>query len=372
MLQTWPGERLQLGTTTSRVEGLLGEIAEFEARRLSFLITTKETLLEVCETLYNPRGAATTTRTPRFAHFLDLKPSVTWIQFALREDLTHPPLQLVALHETLGPLGDINEVFLFKPRPEGFIIFNGNLHFPNTDGIMTRRPDIGSSVTLVDEQREAIVVAIEQKYWPEEWVYLIRIEDKGWPPTILYTILHRNGLKSEDNPYRIRPTALQPADGDVAFFFNRFETQTKVNVIQQSSPGFYETIRLVQPLLAQLSPRAIIQHIAGHRLFQLNESSSMGRHSDQTRYGSTERLDSTLKPEMSRDQTPIEAGPRAVITETVTSQDSQEPLAPFNPKPLLSMNPNEVPRPKRGRPTLEAERALPYEHDGMVVIPKKR
>jgi len=82
----------------------------------------------------------------------------------------------------------------------------------------TRRPDIGSSVTLVDEQHEAIVVAIEKKYWPEEWVYLIRIEDKGRLPKILYTILHRNGSKSEDNPYRIRPTALQPADGDVAFF----------------------------------------------------------------------------------------------------------------------------------------------------------
>jgi len=164
---------------------------------------------------------------------------------------------------------------------------------------------------------------------------------------------------------------LQPADGDVAFFFNSFKKQTRVNVIQQSSTGFYETIRLVQPLLAQLSPRAIIQNISGHRLFQLNKSSSMGRHSDQTRYGSTERLDSTLQPETSPDQTPIEAGPRAVFTETVTSQDSQEPSAPSNLTPLLSTNPNEVPRSKRGRPTLEAERAPPFEHDGMVVIPKK-
>jgi len=61
---------------------------------------------------------------------------------------------------------------------------------------------------LVDEQHEGIVVAIEQKYWPEEWVYLIRIEDKGQFPKILYTILHRNGLKSVDNPYRIRPTTV--------------------------------------------------------------------------------------------------------------------------------------------------------------------
>ena len=213
------------------------------------------------------------------------------------------------------------------------MIFNGNLHLPNIDGIMTpqrtwiginnpqhpsapictatsphyptRRPDIGSSVTLVDEQRETIVVAIEQRCWPEEWVYLIRLKDKGRLPKILYTILHRDGLKSEDNPYCIRPTALQVADGDVAFFFNSFEKQTKVNVIQQSSPGFYDMIRFVQPLLAQLSPRAIIQNIPGHRLFQLNEPFSIGRHSDQIRYGSTERLDPNLTPETSQDHNPV-------------------------------------------------------------------
>jgi len=179
VLQTWPGERLQLGVTTLGFEGPLSEFTEFEARRLGFLTTTKETLLEVCETLFNPKRIATATYTPRLAHFLDLKPAVTWIQFMLPEDLTHPPLQYADLHETFGPLGDINEVFLFKPRPEEFIIFNGNLHFPNIDGIMTpqrtwigihnpqhpsapvcsatsphyptRRPDIGCSVTLVDE-----------------------------------------------------------------------------------------------------------------------------------------------------------------------------------------------------------------------------
>jgi len=98
----------------------------------------------------------------------------------------------------------------------------------------------------------------------------------------------------------------------------------------------------------------------------------MDRHRVQTRYGSTEQLDSTPQPEMSRDQTTIEAGPRVVISEIVPSQDSQELSAPFNSTPMLSMNPNEVPRPKRGWPTHEMERALPYEHEGMVVIPKKR
>jgi len=213
-------------------------------------------------------------------------------------------------------------------------------HYP------TRRPDIGSSVTLVDEQHESIVVAIEQKFWPEEWIYLIRIEDKGQLPKILYTTLNRNSLKSKDN--RIKPTALQPTDGDVAFFFNTFEKQTKVNVIQQSSSGFYETIRMVQPLLAQLSPSAIIQNIAGHRLFQRNESSSMDRHSDQTRYGSTERLESTPKPVISLDQTFTEAGPLAVPTGTVTSQDSQELLPPWKPHATVEHVSERGPRVKKG------------------------
>ena len=136
VLLTWPGDRLQLEVTTPGLEGPLTEIAEFETRRLGFLTTTKETLFEVYDTLSNPRGTATATYTPRLAHFLDLKPAVTWIQFALPEDLTHPPLQLAALHETFGPLGEIEEIFLFKPRPEGFIIFNGNLYIPNIDKIM--------------------------------------------------------------------------------------------------------------------------------------------------------------------------------------------------------------------------------------------
>ena len=362
MLQTWPGERLQLRATTMRVGGLLGELAEFEARRLDFMITTKATLLEVCETLYNPRGAATATHVPQLAHFLDLKPTVTWILVVLPEDLTHPRLQLATLHQTLGLLGGINEIFLFKPRPEGFIIFNGNLHLPNIDGIITpqgtwiginnpqypsppirtatsphyptRRPEIGSLVTLVDEQLEATVVAIEQKYWPEEWVYLIRLDNKLRLPTILYSILHRNGLKPRDIPYRIRPTALHPADSEEAFFFNNFERQTKATVIGQNSPGFFDTIRLVQPP-GQLSPRAIIQTIPGHRLFQWNESLSKDRHSAQTRYGSTEKLDSTPQAEMRRDQTTLEAGPRAGATKTVPSHVSQDPSTPPNSTPSL-------------------------------------
>jgi len=52
------------------------------------------------------------------------------------------------------------------------------------------------------------VVAIEQNYWPDEWIYVIRIEDKGKPPKLLYTILDRSSLNSDDTSYRIRPTAM--------------------------------------------------------------------------------------------------------------------------------------------------------------------
>jgi len=175
ILQTWPGDWLQPEVTTPGFEGTLSEIAEFETRRLGFLTTIKETLLEVHDTLSNPQETAKATHKPRLTHFLDMKPALTWIQFVLPEDLTHSPLQFAALHETFGLLGKITEIFLFKPRPEGFIIFCGNLHIPNIDGIMapqhiwieihnpphssapicsataphypTRRPGIGTSVT---------------------------------------------------------------------------------------------------------------------------------------------------------------------------------------------------------------------------------
>jgi len=401
MLQTWPGDRLRQEVTTLGFEGTLSEIAELETRRFGFLTTIKETLLEVHDTLSNPQGTAKATHIPRLTHFLDMKPALTWIQFVLPEDLTHSPLQLTALHETFGLLGEITEIFLFKSRPECFIIFYGNLHIPNIDGIMapqhiwieihnpqhssapicsstaphypTQRPDIGTSVTLVGEQHEAIVVATEQNYWPDEWIYVIWIEVKGKPPKLLYTILDRSSLNSEDTPYRIRPTTMLLAKGDVAFFFDKFEKQTQVNVIQQLSPGLYETVRMVQTFLAQLSPRMIVQDIAGHRLFKLNELSfDIGRHSDQTRHGPIQRPDSTPMPEIICDQTLTVADPVVVFTGTVTIQDSQELSPPSNHTPLLVIDPSEALRSKRGWTTPEAEQNPLYGEDCTVVIPKKR
>jgi len=115
---------------------VINEIEEFETLRLGFLITINETLLGVYDRLTNPQGTATATQLPQPAHFLDMKPALTWIQFILPEDLTHSPLQLDTLHDTFGPLGEIAEIFLFEPRPEGFIIFHDSLHIPNFDGIL--------------------------------------------------------------------------------------------------------------------------------------------------------------------------------------------------------------------------------------------
>jgi len=64
MPQTWPGDWLQSKVTTPGFEGPLSEIAELETRRLGFLTATKETLLQVYDTLSDPQGTMTATYTP--------------------------------------------------------------------------------------------------------------------------------------------------------------------------------------------------------------------------------------------------------------------------------------------------------------------
>jgi len=136
MLLGWPGDRLQPEIFTPGFDVVISEIADFETLRLGFLITIEKTLLGVYYRLTNPHGTATATQLPHLAHFLDMKPALPWIQFILPEDLTHSPLQLATLHDTSGPLGEIAEIVLFKPRPECFIISHDNLHIPNFDGIL--------------------------------------------------------------------------------------------------------------------------------------------------------------------------------------------------------------------------------------------
>jgi len=285
MMPGWPVEWLQSETSTPGFDVVISEIAEFETLRLGFLITIKETLLGVYDKLTNIHMTEMANHPPQLTHLLDMKPALTWVQFILPEELMHSPLQSATLQEIFGPLGEIAEIFLFKPRPEGFIIFHGSLKIPNIDEILspqhslimiknpnhssppirsaaaphypTRRPALGTLVTLTSRDRdrhEATVVAIEQNYWPREWIYMIRIEEIGKSPELLMTILDRGILNSQDISTRISPKAIMLTEGDTALFFNEFEIPTQVTNIQKDSPGFYETVRIVNPLQAKLLP----------------------------------------------------------------------------------------------------------------------
>ena len=206
------------------------------------------------------------------------------------------------------------ERFLFEPRPEGFIIFHGRLQIPNFDGTLspqhglisfntpyhpslpilstaaphhpTRRPAIGTLVTLSSQgcnRGEATVVAIEQNHWPWEWIYMVRRQDSGKSPELLTAILDRGILNSQDISTHICPKAVILKNGEVAFFFNEFERPIQVTITQESSPSFYETVRMVQPLQTELYPMMKIQDIESHRLFTADMSLSyMANPSEET------------------------------------------------------------------------------------------
>jgi len=258
----------------------------------------KETILSVYDNLTNPDRIEPINYPPKIIPFLGTKTALTWIQYELPEELTLPLLQLPTLQATFGLLGDIAEIFFFEPRPEGFIIFNGSVQIPNCGGILaphhglikiknpshfsppirsalaphypTRRLAIGTLVTLpaYDQgQCEAMVIAIERNHWPKEWRYLIRIEETGKSPMLHTAILDRGTLNPPEIHTYIRPEVAILKDRDVAFLFNEFERPLRVTIIQPGNPGFHETVRMVQPLLQQLSPRMKLQEIESHRLF---------------------------------------------------------------------------------------------------------
>jgi hypothetical protein len=148
------------------------------------------------------------------------------------------------------PFGEIAEIFLFEPQPEGFIIFHGHLEIPNIDVVVspqhnliqiknskyssllirsagaphypTRRQALGTLVTLpgVDntEPNVATVVAIEQNHWPTEWTYTVRADKKGKPPLLIAAILDTGGLNIQDTSIRIIPEAIELTNGETAFF----------------------------------------------------------------------------------------------------------------------------------------------------------
>jgi len=137
MLLDWPEEWLQPETFTPGFDVMISEIVQFETLRLGFLITIKGTLLGVYDKLTNIHTTERAEQQPQLVHILDMKPALTWVQFILPETLTHSPLQSTILQDTFGPLGEIADIFLFKPRPEGFIIFHGNLEIPSIDVIVS-------------------------------------------------------------------------------------------------------------------------------------------------------------------------------------------------------------------------------------------
>jgi len=328
-----------------------------------------------------------------------MKPALTWIQFILPEDLTHSPLQLATLQDTFGPLGEIAEIFLFDPRPEGFVFFHDSLYIPNFDGILapqhsliriknpkhssppicstaehkypTRRPAIGTLVTLSlrgSDQYEATVVAIEQMYWPREWIYMIRIEESGKSPEFLFTILDRGKFNLEDIFTRICPKAVLLAERDVALFVDKFERPIQVTIIQQSSPGFYQTVRMVQPLLAKLSPRMIVQDIAGNRLFTANMlPSGMAQRSDETHLRQTSKSETNWGPHLTW------TGPPVAIIATTTNQDrSPEPLPALSNTSQTEADHGEALELERRQTTMGGERTTLNVEESTVVIPKKR
>jgi len=214
------------------------------------------------------------------------------------------------------------------------------------------------------DQHEATVVAIEQNYWPREWIYIIRIEESGKSPEVLFTTLDRGNFNPDDISTRIWPTAVLLAERDVELFFDKFERPTQVTIIQQSSLGFYQTVRVVQPLLAKLSPRMIVQDIAGHRLFTANMlPSGMAQLSDETQPGQTSKSETNCGPPLTW------TGPPVAIIVTNTNQDRPpEPLPAFSNTSQTEADHGEaleLARRQTTKGTLNVE-------DSTVVIPRKR
>jgi len=93
------------------------------------------------------------------------------------------------------------------------------------------------------------------------------LEVLGESPTLRTAILDRGTLNPVDTRYYIRPEVVTLQDNVVAFFFNAFERPLQVTIIQPGTPGFHETVRMIQPLEQNLSPIMRIQEIESHRLF---------------------------------------------------------------------------------------------------------
>jgi hypothetical protein len=235
----WPKEFLQPETSTPEFNSVISEIAEFETLRLGFFQMVKETILSVYDNLTNSDRTEPIKSPPKMLPLLGTQSTLTWIQYELPAELTLPLLQLSTLQATFGLVGDIAEIFLFKPRPAGFIIFHDSVQIPNCEEILaqrqglikiknpshsslpirsslaphypTRRPAIGTLVVCPAYEQgsgwrqpyEAMVIAIERNHWPKEWRYLIRLEALGNSPRLRTAILDRGTINPLESEYCI-------------------------------------------------------------------------------------------------------------------------------------------------------------------------
>jgi len=138
-MREWPKEFLQPETSTPEFNSVISEIAEFETLRLGFFHMAKETILSVYDNLTNPDRTEPIKNPPKILPLLGTQSTLSWIQYELPAELTLPLLQLSTLQATFGLVGDIAEIFLFKPRPVGFIIFHSSMQIPNCEGFLARR-----------------------------------------------------------------------------------------------------------------------------------------------------------------------------------------------------------------------------------------
>jgi len=136
-MREWPKEFLQPETSTPEFNSVISEIAEFETMRLGFFHMVQETILSVYHNLTNP-DRTEPIYPPKILPLLGTQSALTWIQYEIPEELTLPLLQLWTLQATFGLVGDIAEIFVFKPRPVGFIIFYGSVRIPNCEGILAQ------------------------------------------------------------------------------------------------------------------------------------------------------------------------------------------------------------------------------------------
>jgi hypothetical protein len=136
-LREWPRMFLQPETSTPGFNSVISEIAEFETKRMGFLLMVKETIFSIHDTLINPDRKLDKCL-PKPVPLLGTQSALTWIQFELPEGLTLPDLQLSALETTFGLVGDIAQIFIFKPEPVGFIIFYDTVKIPNCEEILAQ------------------------------------------------------------------------------------------------------------------------------------------------------------------------------------------------------------------------------------------